>query len=86
MEKCLSDCRKYVKTESNSKHTVKQDIKCLLDMELEIKSCLDDLLNKNYLSKDNYKYSKLSGSEPDIMCKLCKIHKGTTVNDSIPSF
>ena len=43
MEKHLSDCSKYVKTESNSKHTVKQDIRCLLDMELEIKSCLDDL-------------------------------------------
>ena len=53
MEELLSDCSKYVKIEFNSKYTVNQDIRCLLDMELEIKSCLDDLLNKNYLSKDD---------------------------------
>ena len=53
MEELLSDCSKFVKIEFNSKHTVNQDVRHLLDMELEIKSCLDDLLNKNYLSKDD---------------------------------
>ena len=55
-------------------------------MELEIKSCLDNLLNKIYLSKDDYKYLKPCGSKPGIMCALCKIHKGTSVNDLVPTF
>ena len=42
-------------------------------MELEIKSCSDDLLYKNYLFKDDYKYLKQYGSEPGIMYGLCKI-------------
>ena len=86
MEEYLSDCSKCVKIESNSKHAVKQDIRCLLDMELEIKSCLDNLSNKNYLTKDDYKYFKLSGSEPGIISRLCKFHKGTTANNSVPPF
>ena len=55
MEELLYDRRKFVKIEFNSKHTVNQDVRHLLDMELEIKSCLDDHLNKIYLSKDDYK-------------------------------
>ena len=42
MEELLSDRSKFVMIEFNSKHTVNQDIRHL-DMELEIKSCLDDL-------------------------------------------
>ena len=42
IEEFLSDRSKFVKTEFNSKHTVNQDIRHL-DMELEIKSCSDDL-------------------------------------------
>ena len=79
MEELLSDCSKFVKIEFNWKHTVNQDVRHLLDLELEIKSCLDDLLNKNYLSKDDYKYLKPCGSKPGIMYGLCKIHKGATV-------
>ena len=67
MEELLSDCSKFVKIEFNSKHTVNQDVRHLLDLELEIKSCLDDLLNKNYLSKADYKYLKLCGSKPGVM-------------------
>ena len=86
MDGLLSDCSKFVKIEFNSKHTVNQDIRHLLEMELEIKSCLDDLLNKNYLSKDDYKYLKPCGSKPSIMYGLFKIRKGTTVNDPVPPF
>ena len=86
MEELLSDRSKFVKIEFNWKHTVNQDVRHLLDLELEIKSCLDDLLNKNYLSKDDYKYLKPCGSKPGIMYGLCKIHKGTTVNDPVPPF
>ena len=52
-------------------------------MELEVKSCLGNLLNKNYLFKDYYKYLKSCGSKPGI---LYGIHKGITVNDSVPPF
>ena len=86
MEEFLSDHSKFVKIEFNSKHTVDQHVRHLLDMELEIKSCLDDLLNKNYLSKDDYKYLKPCGSKPGIMHGLCKIHNVTTVNDPVPPF
>ena len=88
MEELLSDCSKFVKIEFTSKHTVNQDVRHFLDMELEIKSYLDDLLNKNYLSKDDYKYLKPCGSKPGIMIMygLCEIHKGATVNDPVPPF
>ena len=64
----------------------RKEILLLDSSSQEIKSCLDDLLNKNYLSKDDYKYLKPCGSKPGIMYALCKIHKGTTVNDPVPPF
>ena len=67
MEELLSDRSKFVKIEFNSKHTVNQDVRRLLDMKLEIISCLDDLLNKMYLSKDDYKYLKPRGNKPGII-------------------
>ena len=56
-------------------------------MELVVKFCLDNILNKNYLSKDDYKYLKPCGSKPGIIYGLCKIHnKSTTANDPVPPF
>ena len=55
-------------------------------MESEIKSYLDNLLDKDYLSKDDYKYLKPCGSKPGITYRFCKIHKGTTVIDPVPPF
>ena len=72
MEKLLSDCSKI---QFNSKHTVNQDIRHLLVMELEIKSYFDDLLNKNYLSKDDYKYLKPCGSKQGIIMDFVKFIK-----------
>ena len=86
IEELLSDRSKFVKTEFNSKHTVNQDVRHLLETELEIKSCSDDFLNKNYLSKDDWKYLKPCRSKPGIMYGLCEIHKCTTVNDPVPPF
>ena len=89
MEKLLSDRRKFAKTEFDSKDTVNQDIRNLLDIKSEIKSYLDDLLDKNCLSKDDYKYFKhlnISGSKAGIMYGLCKIHKDTTLNDPVSPF
>ena len=70
MEKLLSDRSKFVKIEFNPKHKVNQDIRHLLDMEFEIKSCLDYLYNHNHLSKDDYKFLKPCGSNP-VLCMDC---------------
>ena len=75
MEELLNDRSRFVKMAFNSKHTVNQDIRHLLDVELEIKSCLDDFLNKNYLSKDDYKYLKSCSSKLGIMYELVKFTK-----------
>ena len=55
-------------------------------MEKEIKTCLDDPQNSNYLSEDDYKFIKPCGSKPGVMYGLCKVHKGITPNDSVPPF
>ena len=47
-------------------------------MKFEIKSCLDDLCDDNYISKDDFKFLKPCGSKPGVMYGLCKAHKGTT--------
>ena len=86
MEELLNDRSKFIKIEFYLKHTVNQDIRHLLDMEVEIKSCLEDLLNKNHSSKDDYKYLKPCGSKPGIMYGFCKTDKGTTGNDPVPPF
>ena len=56
MKKLLSGRSKFVKIDFNTKHKVNQDSRHLLDMEFQIKSCLDYLYNHNYLSKDDYKF------------------------------
>ena len=50
----------------------------MLDMESTIKSCLDDLLNNNYLSQEDYKFL--------IMYGLCKDHKFNPVTKDVPPF
>ena len=69
-EKLLSDRNKFVKIDFNPKHKVNQDIRHLLDMEFEIRSCLDDLYNHIYLSKDDYKFLKPCSSKPGVMYRL----------------
>ena len=86
MEKLLSDRSNIAKIKFNPKHKVNQNIRHLLDMEFEIKSCLDDLCKHNYLSKGDYKFLKPCGSKPGVMYGLCEVHKDTTDNDSVPSF
>ena len=86
IEELLSDRSKFMKVEFNSKYKVNHEIRQLLDMEKEIKSCLDDLQNSNYLSEDDYKFMKPCGSKPGVMYGLCKVHKGITPNDSVPPF
>ena len=52
MEELPSDKSKFVKVTFNPKHKVIKELRQLLDMESTIKSCLDDLLNNNYLSQE----------------------------------
>ena len=70
MEELLSDRSKFMKVELNSKYKVNHEIRHLLDMEMEIKSCLDDLQNSNCLSEDDYKFMKPCGSKPGVMYRL----------------
>ena len=86
MEKLLSDRSKFMRVEFNSKYKANHEIRHLLDMEKEIKSCLDDLQNSNYLSKDDYKFMKPYGRKPGVMYGPCKVHKGVTPNGSVPPF
>ena len=75
MEELLADTSKFVKVEFNKKHKVNQELRHLLDLEGNIKTCLDNLLEKLYISRD-YNFLKPCGSRPSIMYGLCKVHKG----------
>ena len=86
MEKLLSDGSKFMKVEFDSKYKANHEIRHLLDMEKEIKSCLDDLQNSNYLSKDDYKFMKPYGRKPGVMYGPCKVHKGVTPDGSVSPF
>ena len=86
MEYILSDKSKFVKVNFNPKHKVNKELQHLLDMESTIKSCLDDLLNNNYLSQEDYKFLKPHDSKPGIMYRLCKVPKFDHVTRDIPPF
>ena len=75
MEELLRDRSKFMKVEFNSKYKVNHEIRHFLDMEKEIKSCLDDLQNSNYLSEDDYEFMKPCGSKPGVIYELCKVYK-----------
>ena len=51
-----------------------------------MKNCLDDLLNINYLSKEDYKFLKPVGSKSGTMYGLCKVHKYNSSTNDIPTF
>ena len=84
MEKLLSDRGKFVKIDLTPKHKVNQDIRHLLDMEFEIKSCLGNLYSYNYLSKDDYKILKLVAVN-QVLCMDCaKIIKVQLITITCP--
>ena len=86
MEELLSDTSKFVKVQFNPKHKVNKEIRHILDMEENIKKCLDDLLEDNYLSPEDYKHLKPVGSRPGVMYGLCKVHKDQTNGMVLPPF
>ena len=75
MEELLNDETKFLKIKFNSKLTRNKELRYLLDTEANIKSCLDELLEGGYITKDDYKFMKPVGSKPGVMYGLCKVHK-----------
>ena len=82
----MSDSTKFKKVNFNPKHKVNKELRHVLDMEEAIKHCLDDLLHRNYLSEEDYKLMKPTGSRPGVMYGLCKIHKDVTNGRDLPPF
>ena len=86
MEELLADTSKFVKVEFNEKHKVNQELRHLLDLEGNTKTYLDNLLEKQYISRDDYNFLKKCGSRSGIMYGLCKVHKGRGVSNDLPPF
>ena len=74
MEELLADTSKFVKVEFNKKHKFNQELRHLLDLEGNMKTCLDNLLEKHYISKEDYNFLNHCRSRPGIMYGLCKLH------------
>lgn len=53
-------------------------------MDSTTKSCLDHLLNNNYISKDNYKFLKPCGNKLEIMYGLYKVYKFNPITRNVP--
>lgn len=53
-------------------------------MDSTTKSCLDHLLNNNYISKDNHKFLKPCGSKLEIMYGLYKVYKFNRITRNVP--
>ena len=86
MEDLLSDTSKFQKISFNPKHKVNKELRHIIDMEDAIKKCLDDLLEHKYLSEEDYKKMKPTGSRPGVMYGLCKVHKDMTNGQELPPF
>ena len=54
------------------------------EMESSIKHCLDNLLENNYLSKEDYNYMRPCGSKPGFLYGLCKVHKKPDEPNRLP--
>ena len=70
-EELLSDRSKFMKVEFNSKYKINHEIRNLLYVEQESKSCLDDLQNSSYLSDDDYIFVEPYGSKSGVIYGLC---------------
>ena len=86
MEKLLADTSKFIKVAFNPKQKVNKEVRHLTDIESSIKHCLDDLLESNYLSKEDYNYMRPCGSKPGVLYGLCKVHKKPDEPNRLPHF
>ena len=58
MEKLVGDTSKFIKVVFNLNHKVNKEVRHLTDIESNINHCLDNLLENNYLSKEDYNFMK----------------------------
>ena len=86
MKELVTDTSKFVKVEFNKKHKVNQELRHVLDLEGNIKTCLANFLEKQYISREDYNFLKPCGSRPGIMYGLCKVHKGRGASNDILPF
>ena len=56
------------------KHKANEEIRHLLDLEVPINDCLDDLLRNEQIIIEDYNCFKPGGSRPVIIYGLCKVH------------
>ena len=86
MEDLFADTSKFVKVEFKKKHKVNEDSQPLLDLEGNIKTCLDNLPGKYYISKEDYNFLKMYDIRRGIVYGLCKVHKGRSASNNLPPF
>lgn len=84
MEDILSDKSKFQQVKVNNKHKFNKELRHLIDLQTDINTTLKDLVNDEYLSKEDYDFLKPVGSRPGILYGLCKVHKQT--QDDSPPF
>ena len=80
----LGDTRKFLKVAFNPKHKVSKEVR-LTDIKSNIKHCLDDLLENNYISKEHYNLMSRCGSKPVVLYRLCKVHKKSDEPNGLPT-
>ena len=86
MEELFADTSKFVKVEFKKKDKVNEDSRPLLDLEGNIKTCLDNLPGKYYISKEDYNFLKMYDIRRGIVYGLCKVHKGRSASNNLPPF
>ena len=71
VEKFLGDTSKFIKVAFNLKHKVNKEVRHLIGSN--IKDCLEDLFENNYLRKEDYNFMKPCGSKPGVLYRLWKV-------------
>ena len=67
MEKLLKDSSKFREVAFKHKHKVNKEVRHLTNIQSNIKYFLDDLLENNYLSKEDSNFSRPCGSKPRVL-------------------
>ena len=86
MEKLLGDTSKLMEVVFNSKHKINKEARLLTDIKSNTKHCLDDLLESNYLNKEDYNFMRPCSSKLGVLYGLCKVHKKPDEPNNYPHF
>ena len=81
--KLLRDTSEFIKVAFNPKHKIKKEVRHLRDIDSNIKHFPDDLLENNYLSKENYNFMRPCERKPEVLQGLCKVHKNSGEPDGL---